>query len=60
MDYFDSQIKELEAAALSNVMEKEYGRRIDRRKNYKELILQSIDESLARLGTDHLDLMMCP
>ena len=59
-DYFDQQRGELDAAALSNVMEKEYGRGIDREKNYKQLILDSIDESLRRLGTDHLDLMMCP
>jgi len=58
--YFQGQQAELESAALSNVMEQEYGRRIDRKKNYKELILKSVDETLARLGTDHLDLMMCP
>ncbi len=58
--YFDGQQAELESAALSNVMEQEYGRRIDRGKLYKELILKSADQSLARLGTDHLDLMMCP
>lgn len=58
--YFDGQSAELDSAALANVMEKEYGRQIDRGKNYKQLILKSIDESLVRLGTDHLDLMMCP
>ncbi len=58
--YFEGQQAELESAALSNVMEREYGRRIDRKKNYKDLILKSVDESLARLGIDHLDLMMCP
>src|SRR5260370_31801371 len=41
-------------------MEREYGRQIGRGKNYKQLILKSVDDSLARLGTDHLDLMMCP
>ena len=41
-------------------MEQEYGRRIDRKKNYRDLIVKSVDETLARLGTDHLDLMMCP
>lgn len=60
VDYFQGQRRELEDAALSNVMEKEYGRRIDREKNYKKIILDSVDESLKRLGTDHLDLMMCP
>ncbi len=60
LNYFTGQREELEAAALSNVMEKEFGRRIDREKNYKELILNSIEESLTRLGTDYVDIMMCP
>jgi aryl-alcohol dehydrogenase-like predicted oxidoreductase len=59
-DYFDGQRPELAAATLANLMEKRYGRRIDREKNYKQIILDSIDESLKRLGTDHLDLIMCP
>ena len=58
--YFASQLPEMQASALANVMEKQYGHRIDRRKNYHDLILQSVDESLKRLGTDHLDLLMCP
>jgi aryl-alcohol dehydrogenase-like predicted oxidoreductase len=60
VNYFGDQRNELEQAALSAVMEKEYGRKIDRDKNYKQLILRSVDESLKRLGTDHLDLLMCP
>ena len=60
VNYFSGQRDELDAAALSNVMEKEYGRRVDREKNYKQLILDSVDESLSRLGTDHLDILMCP
>jgi predicted aldo/keto reductase-like oxidoreductase len=58
--YFEGQRAELESAALANVMERQYGRQIDRGKNYKQLIIKSVDDSLARLGTDHLDLMMCP
>lgn len=60
VNYFGGQRAELDDAALANVMEREYGRRIDRGKNYKQLILKSVDESLARLGTDYLDLVMCP
>ncbi len=60
VNYFDSQIGELEAAALSNVMEKKYGHLIDRDKNYRQLVLDSVDQSLARLQTDHLDILMCP
>jgi predicted aldo/keto reductase-like oxidoreductase len=58
--YFAGQREELDAAALANVMEKRYGRQIDRGKNYKKLILESVDQTLGRLGTDHLDLVMCP
>lgn len=59
-DYFPGQRRELEEAALANVMEKKYGRSIDREKNYKRLIVDSIEQSLKRLGVDCVDLMMCP
>ncbi|HEY3128246.1 MAG TPA: aldo/keto reductase [Acidobacteriota bacterium] len=59
-NYFNGQRKELDDAALSNVMEKEYGRSIDREKNYNKIIVDSVDRSLSRLGTDHLDCMLCP
>jgi aryl-alcohol dehydrogenase-like predicted oxidoreductase len=58
--YFDGQMRELEGASLANVMEQKYGRQIDRKTNYHDIILKSVDETLARLGTDHLDLLMCP
>jgi len=58
--YFAGQLVELRGSALANVMEKQYGHKIDRRKNYHDIILQSVDETLARLGTDYLDLLMCP
>lgn len=60
LNYFAGQRKELDDAALSNVMERRYGRQIDRRKNYRELIIQSVEESLQRLGTDHVDVLHCP
>lgn len=60
VDYFSAQRQELEDAALANVMEKQYGRRLDRGRNYNRIILESVDQSLKRLGTDYLDLLMCP
>ena len=59
-NYFNGQMGELERSALSNVMERRYGRQIDREKNYRQVILQSLDESLHRMGTDHVDVLMCP
>ena len=45
---------------LSNVMELEYGRRIVRVKDYKQRILTSVGQSLTRLGSDYLDVLICP
>jgi len=59
-DYFKGQRGEVEAAALANVMAAKYGHKIDRDKNYRQIIVESVESSLKRLGTDHLDLLMCP
>jgi len=60
INYFNGQRDELDAAALANVMASQYGDRIDRGKNYRQIILDSVDKSLATLGINHLDLLMCP
>jgi aryl-alcohol dehydrogenase-like predicted oxidoreductase len=59
-DYFDSQRRDLERAALSNVMERRFGDRIERRKNYRDIVVESVESSLRRLKTDYLDLLHCP
>ncbi len=58
--YFGGQRAELDQAHLADVMEAEYGRRIDRNKNYKRIVWDSVDATLRRLGTDYLDILMCP
>lgn len=60
VNYFGGQRGEMEAAALCNVMEKEFGHQVDRKKNYQQTVIDSVDQSLSRLGTDHLDILMCP
>ncbi len=59
-NYFAGQVRQLEENAISNVIEKRYGAKIDRRQVYVETIIRSIESSLKRLNTDHVDLMMCP
>jgi len=54
------QQTEIKKAYFSNVMEKYYGDRIDRREEYYNRIINSVEESLKRLKTDYLDLFMCP
>jgi len=58
--YFGGQLREVDRSYLSNVMEKYYGNKIDRRAEYYDRIIASVEESLKRLGTDYLDLFMCP
>jgi aryl-alcohol dehydrogenase-like predicted oxidoreductase len=58
--YYPGQRQVYEASILSNVMEKKYGGRIDRRAQHHDLILTALDESLARLKTDHVDILFCP
>ncbi len=59
-NYFNGQIRQVEQAALANAMEKNYGAKIDRPRVYVKTIVDSLEGSLKRLQTDHVDLMMCP
>jgi predicted aldo/keto reductase-like oxidoreductase len=54
------QPEQTRTAALCNLLAGKYSGKIDRRKNYYRLILDSVDESLERIGTDHLDVVTCP
>ncbi len=54
------QHREIQKAYFSNVMEKYHGDRIDRKEEYYNRIINSVEGSLKRLKTDYLDLFMCP
>jgi aryl-alcohol dehydrogenase-like predicted oxidoreductase len=59
-NYFTGQVRQQEEVALANALEKRYGTKIDRPRVYVETIIHSVEGSLGRLKTDHVDLMMCP
>ncbi|MGD0129406.1 MAG: aldo/keto reductase [Terriglobia bacterium] len=59
-NYFNGQIRQVEETALANAMEKKYAAKIDRPRVYVKTIVDSLEGSLKRLQTDHVDLMMCP
>ena len=59
-NYFGGQLREIEADALSDVLERRYRLKIDPRATYAEVMIKSVDESLARLKTDYVDILMCP
>jgi aryl-alcohol dehydrogenase-like predicted oxidoreductase len=57
--YFPGQKDSLEKTTLSNAIERKIGDR-GWRKGLTERIVSSVDASLERLNTDHLDIFMCP
>jgi aryl-alcohol dehydrogenase-like predicted oxidoreductase len=59
-NYFGGQLREIEQDALSDVLERRYRAKIDARATYSETMIRSVEESLRRLGTDHVDILMCP
>jgi aryl-alcohol dehydrogenase-like predicted oxidoreductase len=59
-NYFDGQLQEIETDALSDVLERRYPDKIDARTTYAETMTRSVEESLRRLKTDHVDILMCP
>ena len=59
-NYFGGQLREIETDALSDVMERRYRLKIDPRATYADVMIKSVDESLARLKTEYVDILMCP
>jgi aryl-alcohol dehydrogenase-like predicted oxidoreductase len=59
-NYFQGQLQEIETDGLSDVLERRYPGRIDARATYAETMTRSVEASLRRLGTDHVDILMCP
>jgi aryl-alcohol dehydrogenase-like predicted oxidoreductase len=59
-NYFGGQLREIETDALSDVLERRYPGKIDARATYAETMVRSVEESLRRLKTDHVDIIMCP
>jgi aryl-alcohol dehydrogenase-like predicted oxidoreductase len=59
-NYFTGQLREIESDALSDALERRYPGKIDARATYAETMIRSVEGSLRRLGTDHVDILMCP
>jgi aryl-alcohol dehydrogenase-like predicted oxidoreductase len=59
-NYFVGQLQEIETDALSDVLERRYPGKIDARSTYADTMTRSLEESLRRLKTDHVDILMCP
>jgi len=60
LDYFPGQRRQFDATYLSSAMQKDYAHRVDGSKALRKTIVESVEGSLKRVGTDTFDLVMCP
>jgi aryl-alcohol dehydrogenase-like predicted oxidoreductase len=60
LTYFPGQHNQFASSYLSSAMMPEFGERVESSKTLRKCILDSVEGSLKRVGTDHFDLLMCP
>ena len=58
--YWPGQERSMDPAYLNNAMQEDYGHLVDGNKKFRASIIESVEESLKRVGTDYFDLLMCP
>jgi aryl-alcohol dehydrogenase-like predicted oxidoreductase len=59
-EYYPGQRNQIAPTYLSNAMMKDYAHRVEGSKEYRKFILDSVEGSLKRVGTDYFDIVMCP
>jgi len=60
LEYYPGQRKGFDPAYLRVAMKDEFGARVEGSARVRDVIVESIEGSLRRVGTDHFDLLMCP
>ena len=60
LTYFPGQHEQFQGAYLSTAMMPDYAHLVEGSQQFRECIIDSLDGSLKRVGTDHFDLLMCP
>nr|MBI1231789.1 hypothetical protein [Cytophagales bacterium] len=58
--YWPGQQNSFEGTYLSNAMAADYAHKVEGSPKFKEFIIQSVEGSLKRVGTDYFDILMCP
>ena len=58
--YWPGQPRSFEGTYLSNAMAADYAHKVEGSPKFSEYILQSVEGSLKRVGTDYFDILMCP
>jgi len=60
MSFWPNHVNAFDGAYLSNVMMKDYGHKVEGSSEFRKTIVNSLDESLERVGTDYFDILLCP
>jgi aryl-alcohol dehydrogenase-like predicted oxidoreductase len=60
LTYFPGQHGQLDGAYLSAAMLPDYGHKVEGSPEFRKCIMDSLEGSLKRVGTDHFDFLMCP
>jgi aryl-alcohol dehydrogenase-like predicted oxidoreductase len=60
MSYWPTHVNAFDGAYLSNVMMKDYGHKVEGSREFRKTIVESLEESLKRVGTDYFDILLCP
>jgi aryl-alcohol dehydrogenase-like predicted oxidoreductase len=58
--YWPGQNREFGPSYLSNAMMADYAHRVEGSKKFQDHIVNSLETSLKRVGTDYFDIVMCP
>jgi aryl-alcohol dehydrogenase-like predicted oxidoreductase len=60
MEYYPGQRNGTDGPYLATAMMQDYAHKVEGSKLYRDSIIQSIEGSLQRVGTDHFDVVHCP
>ena len=60
LTYFPGQANQFPSSFLSSAMVRDYASQVEGSQAFRKCIIDSLDGSLKRVGTDHFDLLMCP
>ncbi|MGF1583832.1 MAG: aldo/keto reductase [Bacteroidales bacterium] len=60
LSYWPNHLNAFDGAYLSNVMMKDYGHKVEGSSEFRKAIINSVEESLGRVGTDYFDVLLCP
>lgn len=58
--YYPGQPNQVPPAYLANAMMQDYAHKVEGSRQFRDFILNSVEGSLKRLGTDYVDILLCP